>query len=425
MKEISPIISISTTGNVTLSNVSINVTQTPDHSHSVLSVQPSTLPPPYISSVLASTASTLGSGIEKLEKSVFERVYGKVKEHISEPAATAPSPAPPPPPEVEEEPHQTTRSPRSRTGSNKSSRSLSGSPLRSKRRRRHDSDSEVGHLPTYPFDADWRGYALIFEHIHFMGAKDSNRKGSEKDREALISLFRDMKLAPKVFYDLTKKDILNVIEKHTKLEEQKQAQALFLAFLSHGDESGIMTFDRLQQIDLDQDILPLLYAAKAPLLANKPKIILQQACRGEILDCGYSKPLDELDCPSTTTAAIREVTPTIQDCFIFYSGAKYFMSIRSPDTGSWFIQELVNVIRKYSFHYPEGELERIAKRVIYQITQMEGNVKDNETGLTKRAKCTPEYRNLGFKKDMYFGDLRVPGGSSTSEGRRERPNSLM
>ena len=437
-------IPIRTTGKEKVT-VSLNVTLEP----SVLSSPTSTLPPPYSSPALASTASTSGKGESKRGGRVQERnmnlpvpvIDGNENEVRPGPKLycslkTADKDKKP---EVEEEPHQRSRTPKKPTtksvrgrdkspsswstvsSQSQSSESSSGSPFRSKRRRRHDSDSEVGHLETYPFDADWRGHALIFDQTHFMGP-NKKRKGSEKDCEALTSLFKDMKLSQNILYDRTKKEILGKIEEYTKLEKQKQAQTLVLVFLSHGNECGIMTFDKSQQIDIDLDVLPLLYSTKAPLLANKPKLIFQQACRGGTLDSGFS--LDELDCPCTITAA-TEIIPTIQDCFVFYSCAKYFKSVRNPDTGSWFIQELVKMIRKLSYHPTEGELERIAKRVIHQITNMVGSVEDKETGQIHRAKCTPEYRNLGFKKDMYFGDLRVPGGSSASEGRRERPNSLM
>ena len=290
------------------------------------------------------------------------------------------------------------------------------SPISSKRRRlRHDTDSEdEDDIPnrlrdmrddSYPLDGHRRGYALVFNN----GSK--TRKGSDEDCNALRLLFLDLGIIPNFFHDFDKEYILQKIEDFTKLE----AQIMFIVFLSHGDENGIITCDG-ERINIDIDVIPRLHNDVAPMLANKPKIIWQQACRGPNLDSGVS--INTSNSPTTATPAQLETDgirqrqqrllptvgptiPTISDIFIVYSSPMGFKSLRHPEEGSWLIQDLVNTIRTYAGHPIYGEWSQIVTKTTQKMEKREGTVK-MENGEVLAAKSIPECRTIGWKKNLFL-----------------------
>ena len=231
--------------------------------------------------------------------------------------------------------------------SSSSESSSEDSPIPSKRRRqRHDTDSEddISNSPSshlrdmcddsYSMDGDWRGIALVFNN------GSNTRNGSYRDCIDLCCLFIDLKLTPMVFPDQDKEDKLYDNERYTQMQIQSYAQIMFIVFMSHGDENGIITNDN-QRIDIDTDVIPRLCNDVAPLLANKPKIILQQACRGPNLDSGVS--ISNLEFPTSATPAqlprqrrflpTSPTIPTQSEICIVYSSPMGFKSLCHPEEG--------------------------------------------------------------------------------------------
>ena len=296
------------------------------------------------------------------------------------------------------------------------------SPIPSKRRRlRHDTDSEdEDDIPnrlrdmrddSYPLDGHRRGYALVFNN----GSK--TRKGSDEDCNALRLLFLDLGIIPNFFHDFDKEYILQKIEDFAKLE----AQIMFIVFLSHGDENGIITYSG-ERINIDIDVIPKLRNDVAPKLANKPKIIWQQACRGPNLDSGVS--INTSNSPTTATPAQLETDgirqrqqrllptvgptiPTISDIFIVYSSPMGFKSLRHPEEGSWLIQDLVNTIRRYSSHPIFGEWYQMCRIAANEMKYRAGKVLD-QNGETLPAKSIPGFRSF-LTKNLFLNLSGGPG----------------
>ena len=264
----------------------------------------------------------------------------------------------------------------------------SQNPLKSQR---HDTDSEDDD--SYPIDCDssMKGILLIFNEC------SETRRGSDKDCEALHSIAAHLKLLPVAFQDKDKEDILEIIERCVQLPIQEDAQVLMIAFMSHGDENGIETNDE-KTIDIPTDVYPRLDNDVAPLLANKPKLILQQACRGDILDSGVS--INASDFPTTPTPPLltrpkknhppgSQTTPTQSDICVLYSSPFGFQSLRHPDKGSTFIQTLANTILTKSAHPFYGEWYQLYLKTHREMAKIDWKFR-LKNGETVPAKGIPE-----------------------------------
>lgn len=127
--------------------------------------------------------------------------------------------------------------------------------------------------------------------------------------------------------------------------------------MSHGVQDYIYTSDgKLFPIN---DILEAFTNKSFPALAGKPKFILFQACRGEAKDRGYifepdtavlprSASPENVDASVVVNKTNWKCLPSMSDYIIAYSTLPGFVSWRSEKEGSWFIQILVEVFRKYA-----------------------------------------------------------------------------
>ncbi|VDM32914.1 unnamed protein product [Hydatigera taeniaeformis] len=219
----------------------------------------------------------------------------------------------------------------------------------------HVTQQSTQSIAAYPVNSTPRGYILLINISKFeVGSGLSNRIGSSEDVVALKSLFTDLGYCVEILLDPTASTLESSLSTFIKSPCHYGVDAGGLIVMSHGVQDYIYTADgKLFAIN---DILEGFTNRSFPALAGKPKFILFQACRGEEKDRGYTfnpdnasfipSPLESVDAGIHRT--LWKCLPYMSDYIIAYSTLPGFVSWRSEKAGSWFIQILVDVFRKYA-----------------------------------------------------------------------------
>ncbi|KAK4872537.1 hypothetical protein RN001_014566 [Aquatica leii] len=187
-----------------------------------------------------------------------------------------------------------------------------------------------------------RGTAIIFNHYKFDEGL-IERKGTMKDARDLKSVLKDIKFDVTIYHDLKFGAIYDVIINLSK-RNHSDADCLLIAVLTHGSTGKIHARDH----EYSPDILWKFFAGdKCPTLAGKPKLFFIQACRGDEIDDGTRiRNILQMDSKKIGTYTI----PVMSDILVMFSCFDGYLSWRSPQTGSWFIQclcsELKSRVRK-------------------------------------------------------------------------------
>ncbi|EGT37170.1 hypothetical protein CAEBREN_04952 [Caenorhabditis brenneri] len=220
-----------------------------------------------------------------------------------------------------------------------------------------------------------RGLCLIINNEHF--DQMPRRNGTNADKDNVANLFGCMGYTIICEENLKGRDMINKIRNFARNEVH--GDSAILVILSHGEENVIIGVDDVP-VNV-HDLYDLLNAANAPRLANKPKLVFVQACRGERRDNGFPV-LDSVD---GVSAALRRgwvnhdgplfnflgcVRPQVQqvwrkkpsqaDMLIAYATTAQYVSWRNSARGSWFIQAVCEV---FSLHAKDMDVVELLTEV--------------------------------------------------------------
>lgn len=209
-------------------------------------------------------------------------------------------------------------------------------------------ESIVPTTLTTPIDAldynmchRYRGICLILETEKFaprgITKNLTRRVGSKADSKAIEALFTKLGFNVVLHRDLTSSGIKEAL-KQVCLWDHSDSDCFVCFVMTHGDHGFLYSHDSRYAID---HLFSNFQGNNCPSLVGKPKLFFIQACQGSRLDPGVVVATDALD------AAHYFKIPTYADFLIAYSTLPGFFSFRNTDSGSWFIQALVQIIREY------------------------------------------------------------------------------
>ena len=171
----------------------------------------------------------------------------------------------------------------------------------------------------------------IFNYVKFDDKTLTYRNGALKDSVNLKSVFEQMNYVVETFTDLTKNDTLKQLYGITK---RVSSDSLVLFFLSHGNgENNFHTKDIGGYVNV-HDIMYRFTNGNCPNLKGKPKILLFNYCRGETYQ------LNRIE--SDGASAYEQEVP--QDMGIVHAAPPRIKALRSPDTGTIFVNNLCKVL---------------------------------------------------------------------------------
>ncbi|XP_007560684.1 caspase-6 isoform X1 [Poecilia formosa] len=240
-----------------------------------------------------------------------------------------------------------------------------------------------------------RGVALIFNQERFFWRLGLNpRSGTNADRHNLERRLLELNFDVRSYDDYKLVDVLEKIHEAAE-DDHSDADCFLLAFLSHGENDHVYAYDGKINI---QDITAMFRGNKCRSLIGKPKIFIVQACRGEQHDDPVT-PCDAVDNVTNETvvdACAIHTLPAGADFIMCYSVAEGFYSHRETINGSWYIQDLCELLRTYGSSLEFTELLTLVNR---KVSMREvGNCKDLSAIGKKQVPC---FASMLTKK-LYF-----------------------
>ncbi|XP_077434343.1 caspase-3-like isoform X2 [Vanacampus margaritifer] len=237
----------------------------------------------------------------------------------------------------------------------------------------------------YKMDYPNVGICLIINNKNFdSSTRMSTRNGTDVDAAFAMKTFSELGYTIKVATDQTVKQ-MKALMLSVSQEDHSSIASFVCVLLSHGEEGVIFGTDGFELLE---NLTKPFKGNRCRTLVGKPKLFFIQACRGSELDGGIQ------------TDSVEEQTseriPVEADFLYAYSTAPGYYSWRNTQNGSWFMQALCEMLRRF-----KGELElmQIMTRVNHKVaTHYESS--SNLPGFTgkKQIPCIVSM----LTKDVYF-----------------------
>ncbi|XP_029462106.1 caspase-8 isoform X2 [Rhinatrema bivittatum] len=236
-------------------------------------------------------------------------------------------------------------------------------------------EEQLQNNSVYKMNSRPRGICLIINNHNFEKARLEipklqnlrNRNGTDIDAEDLRSVFTMLHFKPEVHQDLTAQGILKTLNKYSTRNHQA-SDCFVCCILSHGDKGVIFGTDG-QEVPIPK-LTTFFSSSNCPSLAGKPKVFIIQACQGVSFqkavnvepDCRSSLAQCEVDSNSR-----GECIPEEADILLGMATVTDYVSYRSPNQGTWYIQSLCSHLRESC---PRGEdLLTILTRVNHEVSR--------------------------------------------------------
>lgn len=214
-----------------------------------------------------------------------------------------------------------------------------------------------------------RGFCLIFNNMSFKD-KNLDRHGANFDEGKLRDLFGKLHFKVCIGKDKDKHQMERICARLGG-KDHTQYDAFVCIIMSHGT-SG----DKIMGVDgrtiAIEDLMSEFNAVRCPSLTNKPKIFLVQACRGSE-EGEFPGPNDQqiADNIFSDSTLSRSRLPKESDFLLAYSSVPGYVSFRMPDSGSFFIQTLVDVFeKKHHKDHLEDMLIEVRRKVSGAVCQV-------------------------------------------------------
>ncbi|XP_040891401.1 caspase-6-like [Toxotes jaculatrix] len=249
----------------------------------------------------------------------------------------------------------------------------------------------------YKMNNKRRGLALIFNQEHFFWKLGlSDRHGTNADCYNLQKRLSELGFEVKSYNNYKENEVLQIINEAAGANHS-DADCFLLVFLSHGENDHVYTYDGKISI---QDITSMFKGDKCRSLVGKPKIFILQACRGDKHDDPVTA-CDAVDSEIKTNEVVVDASaiytlPAGADFIMCYSVAEGYYSHRETINGSWYVQDLCEVLRKYGDSLEFTELLTLVNRKVSMRSV--GNCSDRSAIGKKQVPC---FASMLTKK-LYF-----------------------
>ncbi|XP_066576788.1 caspase-6 isoform X2 [Amia ocellicauda] len=247
-----------------------------------------------------------------------------------------------------------------------------------------------------------RGLALIFNQERFFWhLRMPDRHGTNADRYNLEKRFQDLDFEVQAYNNLKVEEVLNKIHEASQ-SEHVDADCFVCVFLSHGENDHVYAYDAKIKI---QDVTALFKGDKCKSLVGKPKIFIFQACRGDRHDDPVTA-MDVVDHNAQTNDVVVDAgavytLPAGADFLMCYSVAEGYYSHRETVNGSWYVQDLCEMLRRFGSTLEFTELLTLVNRKV--SSRSVGNCQDRSAIGKKQVPC---FASMLTKK-LYFRSKKV------------------
>ncbi|XP_030608760.1 caspase-8 [Archocentrus centrarchus] len=224
----------------------------------------------------------------------------------------------------------------------------------------------------YPLTHNPRGLCVVFNNEIFTGSELKDRGGTQKDADALDTLFTRLGFEVVIHNNLTAAAMLNEIRSISTRNFQND-DALVVCVLSHGERGCVFGTDG-NKVHLEDLTFPFT-SGRAPTLAGKPKLFFIQACQGDQYQKGFVpctlRPGEEENERGLETDAgpPPEAVPSQADFLIGMATVEEYKSFRNTVTGSIYIQELCRQLMSSAESREMDDILAVLTRVNREVSK--------------------------------------------------------
>ncbi|UXI15095.1 Protein spitz [Sarcoptes scabiei] len=238
----------------------------------------------------------------------------------------------------------------------------------------------------YPINK--KGYCLIINNENFETI--TPRHGSSKDVEKLYDTFSEcLDFRVDVHTDMKRKNLLELLKQVCSDESLSNFDMFVLIIMSHGFSSHIICSD--EEYISYSEIMMKFSNQNCTFMANKPKIIFFNCCRGPL-------PEDILkDNQNQDKTDSENTSQELKDIVEVYATLDNYLALRHEDYGTLFVDALTESLREYS----SCELTKI---LIKANKSLMDKVKKAINNIERRQAM--EFRFIGVSKSIYFRKSR-------------------
>ncbi|XP_015438168.1 PREDICTED: caspase-8 [Dufourea novaeangliae] len=233
-----------------------------------------------------------------------------------------------------------------------------------------------------------KGLCIIISQMVFLGQKFETRYGTLSDCIRLSETFKGFGFTIELFHNLKKDEMLKQLEDIAKVFGTDY-DCLFVCILTHGCKGGIISSDE-QEISLEV----IEHTICCEELKDIIKIVIIQACQGQAT--GQVK--ENLTTDGGNSFNTSNILQYRNFC-IFMSTMQGFVSVRHKEEGSWFIQELCNVLQTEG---SKTTFMKVTNKIIQSVIQKRGKL----SGTTSVAQL-PELRPYRLLTDFQLPEYKV------------------
>ncbi|XP_007501681.2 caspase-8 isoform X1 [Monodelphis domestica] len=216
----------------------------------------------------------------------------------------------------------------------------------------YDSAGEKGNV--YKMSSRPRGYCLIINNFDFKISRKerpenhylTDRRGTNKDEEALKNIFKELHFDIQSFQDLTAEGIQQVL-KTFKDNNHESKDCFVCCLLSHGNKGTIYGIDG-KEVPI-RDLTSYFSGSNCPSLAGKPKVFFIQACQGKATQYGISLDTDseqQRESLEADKSFQSECIPNEADFLLGMATVENYVSYRDSARGTWYIQSLCKNLKE-------------------------------------------------------------------------------
>ena len=221
----------------------------------------------------------------------------------------------------------------------------------------------------YPMKNNPRGLCLILNNREFLNDLPE-RAGSDIDARNLQLLFASLKFKVRIVNNAFAEKMKDIVNEVAEMDHS-ETDCLVTCLLSHGTSGNIYGSDG-ELIPVSDLLHPLITCEKNSELISKPRLFFIQACRVSktvvsgaarkdispsyeviVHDQAKESPIQPADitedAKDATTLLIQETaTPSQANIVMSYSTLPGEVAWRNVETGSWFIDAVVQVFKSYA-----------------------------------------------------------------------------
>ncbi|XP_035761975.1 caspase-8-like [Neolamprologus brichardi] len=202
-----------------------------------------------------------------------------------------------------------------------------------------------------------RGWCVVFNNEIFTGTHLKDRKGTQKDADALNAVFTRLGFQVKIHNNCTAEQMKKKINDLGRINFTSD-DALVVFVLSHGEKECVFGTDGERV--LLKELTDPFTSKRASTLTGKPKLFFIQACQGD----GYQKGYPDDSSPD-------ETVPELADFLIGMATVEECKSFRNTLTGSIYIQELCKQLKIAAERQEMDDILTVLTRVNREISKGE------------------------------------------------------